>query len=274
MQDAAGYASLRAMVPFTPLVLLPLLVAALVPASDAGSGPGPRGRFERRDVVVRGVTHRYAVWLPPEAGQPQAKRPAILFLHGSGESGTDGEKPTRVGLGPALEAHPERWPFVVVFPQKPTDTEEWWEREDLAFAALADAAGACGIDTTRVALVGMSQGGHGVWMIGARHPERWRCLVPVCGYGRARTVAPRIRDLPVWCFQGLKDDVVMPHETREIMRWLRDLQGDAGPDTNRIRVTYYPDANHNSWDPAFAEPELPVWIARWVGANQRAGGVP
>jgi len=253
------------MTPFTPLVLLPLFVAALVPASASASGPDARGRFEHRDVAVRGVTHRFAVWLPPDYAKDGAKRPAILFLHGSGESGTDGEKPTHVGLGPVLEAHPERWPFIIVFPQKPTDTEEWWEREDLAFAALSDAAEAYGIDTSRVALVGMSQGGHGTWMIGARHPDRWRCLVPVCGYGRARTVAPRILELPVWCFQGLKDDIVMPHETREIVRWLHDLRRSAGLDTSEVRATFYPEANHNAWDPAFAEPELPVWIARHLG---------
>jgi len=255
------------MTPFTPLILLPLFVAALAPSSASVSGPDSQGRFEHRDVAVRGTTHRFAVWLPPGDVKDGTKRPAILFLHGSGESGTDGEKPTHVGLGPALQAHPERWPFIVVFPQKPTDTEEWWEREDLAFAVLADAAQAYGIDTARVALVGMSQGGHGTWMIGARHPERWRCLVPVCGYGRARTVAPRIRALPVWCFQGLKDDVVMPHETREIIRWLHDLRRSAGLDTSEVRATFYPDANHNSWDPAFAEPELPVWIARHLGAK-------
>ena len=29
-------------------------------------------------------------------------------------------------------------------------------------------------------------------------------------------------------------------------------------------MTFYPDANHDAWDPAFAEPELPRWIAGWL----------
>ncbi len=26
------------------------------------------------------------------------------------------------------------------------------------------------------------------------------------------------------------------------------------------RLTLYPEANHDSWDPAIAEPDLPAWI--------------
>ncbi len=250
-----------------PTVLLLALPVFAVAAAlgQGGAAPSAAGRFEYRTVKVKGTAHRFAVWLPPGFEKGGPKRPAILFLHGSGESGTDGERETKIGLGPALEAHPERWPFVVVMPQKPTADEEWWEHEDLAFAALADAAKVYGLDEDRVALVGMSQGGHGTWMIGARHPGRFRCLVPVCGYGRAQTVATRLRRTPLWCFQGLKDDVVLPYETQEIVRWLREFEQHEGIDSTLVRATFYPDANHNSWDSAFAEPELPVWIAGWLG---------
>ena len=244
----------------------PLLLAAvtLASAAEPAMNAPNTGRFEHRDVRVAGATHRYAVWLPPGFDPKAGPKPTIVFLHGSGECGTDGEKPYRVGLGPALQAHPERWPFVVVFPQKPTADEEWWEHEALVFAALDDAAKHFGADAKRVALAGMSQGGHGTWLIGARHPERFRCLVPVCGYGRAQTIATRIRNVPVWCFQGMKDDVVVPAETQEIVRWLRELKASGGLDSTNWRATFYPEANHNSWDPAFAEPELPKWIAGWL----------
>ncbi len=250
----------------TLLAALPVFAVAAA-LTQGGSAAATPGRFEFRTVKVKGVAHRFAVWLPPGFTKDGPKRPAILFLHGSGESGTDGEKETKVGLGPALEAHPERWPFVVVMPQKPSEFEEWWEHEDLAFAALDDAARVYRLDERRVALVGMSQGGHGAWMMAARYPDRWRCVVPICGYARAHTVAPRISRLPVWCFQGLKDDVVNPHETREIVRWLRDIEKRDGLDTTLVRATFFPDANHDAWDPAFAEPELPVWIAQHLAAK-------
>jgi len=245
---------------------LPLLLAATTFASTGSSATAIRdsSHFVYRDVRVAGKTHRYAAWLPPGFDRKGPKWSAIVFLHGSGESGTDGERPTRIGLGPALQARPERWPFVVLFPQKPTADEEWWESEALVFATLDDAARHLNVDKRRAALAGMSQGGHGTWMIGARHPDRWRCLVPVCGYGRAQTVATRLRRMPIWCFQGMKDDVVLPHETQEIVRWLREFEQHEGIDSTLLRATFFPDANHNAWDPAFATEDLPGWIAKWM----------
>ena len=248
---------------FVPSTLLALLLATATYAATDMTAPN-LGRIEYRDVRVAGETHRYAVWLPPGYAAGSGSWPTIVFLHGSGECGRDGQAPLRIGLAPALQAHPERWPFVVVFPQKPTADEEWWEHEALVFATLDDAAKHFGADPRRAALAGMSQGGHGAWMIGARHPDRFRCLVPVCGYGRAQTIATRVRNVPVWCFQGLKDDVVLPHETEEIVRWMRELKVSGGLDTTNLRATFYPDANHNSWDAAFAEEDLPKWIARWT----------
>ncbi len=239
------------------LLGLPLLLAL---AADARAAAVPdTGRFEFRTVKVGHERHRYAVWLPP-GHDAHRDWPAILFLHGSGECGTDAEKPIRIGLGPALLAHPERWPFVVVFPQKPLEDEEWEEREDLVFKVLDDAVKPFGIDRTRVALAGMSQGGHGVWMIAARHPGFWVCLVPVCGYGRARSVQRRAAGLPVWAFHGLKDDLVDPQDTQRIVAGLREHAAEHGLDPSQVRMTLFPDANHDAWDPAFGSDSLAAWL--------------
>ncbi len=252
----------------TALALLPVLALASLAGTSRASAAPDSGRFEFRTVHVDGQAHRYAVWLPP--GHADAKAwPAILFLHGSGECGSDGEKPTRVGLGPALLRDPARFPYVVVFPQKPFEDEEWEEREPLVFAVLRDAVRRDHVDATRVALVGISQGGHGTWMIGARHPKLWACLVPVCGYGRARTIQNRATNLPVWAFHGLRDDLVDPNDTRHIVAGLREARAAKGLDPDAVRMTLFPDANHNSWDPAFASDSLATWLAERLGTPTR-----
>lgn len=247
-----------------PSLLLALVAVALAaPDSSAADGAG---RLVFREVKVKRATHRYAVWLPP-GHDPAQRWPALVFLHGSGESGTDGEKPTRVGLGPRLEEHPERWPFVVVFPQKPLEAEEWEEREDLVFAALDRATREFAIDPKRVGLTGMSQGGHGTWHIGARHAKRWACLAPVCGYGHGSTLGPRLVRMPVWAFHGLRDDVVDPGDTRRILQRIHEHRARAGLGPDGARMTLFPDANHNSWDPAYAHDSLNVWLRETLGAR-------
>lgn len=249
-----------------PLLLLaPLFLLAAVTSAGAQT-PSAAGRFVAREVKVGAEKHKFMIWLPPGHDAHQ-KWPTIVFLHGSGESGTDGEKPTWVGLGPALKAHPEQWPYVVVFPQKPSDEEEWEEREAVAFAALDDATRAFGADPKRVALMGMSQGGHGAWFIGARHADRWRCLVPICGYGRPHCISGRVAALPVWAFHGLRDDVVDPRETQATIAQTRDIRKLRGLDPETARITLFPEANHNAWDPAIAHDSLHVWLAERLGAR-------
>jgi predicted peptidase len=249
----------RALPPALP-VWIPLAVSVLaLQAHAGGTDSSSTGRFEIRTLRFDHARHLYSVWLPP-GFSTRVKWPAILFLHGSGECGADGLKPTTIGLGPALSAHPERWPMVVVFPQKDHEELEWEEREEFALKVLDHAIGPCSIDRHRVALVGVSQGAHGAWMVAAHHPERWTCVVAVAGYGRARTVSPRVARLPVWAFHGLRDDLVDPNDTRRIVAGIRDDRVRLGLDSTGVRMTLYPDANHNSWDPAFAETELPGWI--------------
>ena len=248
------------------LMLLPIVALAAI-ATPARTGAAPdTGGFVYRTVRVGGESHRYAIWLPPGHAAKDTW-PAIVFLHGSGECGLDGEKPTRMGLGPALVAHPERWPFVVVFPQKPAEDPEWEECEPLVFRVLGDAVRRFRVDEARIALAGMSQGGHGTWFLGARHPERWKCLVPICGYGRPRNIQRRAVKLPVWAFHGLRDDVVDPNDTRRIVAGLREERTARGLDPGEVHMTLFPDANHDSWDPAFAHDSLNVWLKERLGVR-------
>ncbi len=239
--------------------------------AGGASGADPAG-IRLRATTLAGSTVRYALYVPPGYSARRAW-PCVVFLHGSGECGTDWAKPTRVGIGPALRAHPERWPCLVVFPQKPQEDEEWEEHEDLVLGVLAAVRREFHVDAERIALTGVSQGGHGAWMMGARHPGMWSCLAPVCGYGRAFTVAARVARLPVWAFHGLRDDIVDPRDTERIVAGIQDERRRLGlvPDgPDGARMTLYPDADHDSWDPAYAEPELPAWML----SRRRLGGPP
>src|SRR5215467_1684769 len=129
-----------------------LLSMSLGPTAARGSetSADSLGHFEFRTVIAEGGAHRFAIWVPPRFDSTRAW-PAIVFLHGSGECGTDGERPTRIGLGPELTAHPRHWPCVVVFPQKPIEDEPWEAREALVTAALRQAQREFHIDERRVA---------------------------------------------------------------------------------------------------------------------------
>lgn len=230
------------------------LLAGCVADRDAGGVPeytGPRGMVERT-ITVQGATHAYAVWVPPGVDLRRPV-PLIVFLHGKGECGTDGLKQTAVGIGPALTGSPGRWPAIVLLPQKPDFEKQWEEFDPMVTAQIEALRAEFHIDPARTVITGLSQGGHGTWTLGALHPDRWAALVPICGYGDPEVIAPKVAAMPVWAFHGGKDDVVPPQQTQAIVDALRRAGGSP-------KFTLYPDANHNSWDRAYGEPELPAWL--------------
>jgi len=221
----------------------------------------PPGGLLMRTATIDSVEHRFAVWVPPtyDGSRPW---PCVVFLHGSGECGMDGLKQTTVGLGPAAQADPSQWACIIVMPQKPRQAMEWEEFEAGVLSALEAARREFNIDPARIALTGLSQGGHGAWVLGARHAGLWSCVVPVCGYVHPSTIAPRLAGMPVWAFHGEKDVVVPSDGTRRTVEALRREKSGQGGDVHgpEPRMTLYPDLGHNCWDKAYREEKLGEWV--------------
>lgn len=222
------------------------------------------------EIEGAGARLPYLIYVPRD--YDAARRwPLILFLHGQGESGTDGWRQLLQGLPPALFAAPERWPAIILMPQKP-DPEREWESYEKALLALVDRARRTwSIDSERVLLTGLSQGGHGSWVLGARHPDLWAAVGPVCGYvaarrrdaagripsdafgGTAAELAKPLASTPVWAFHGAIDDVVPVAETETMIAALR--AAGAAP-----RITIVPEVGHGVWSRAYEDPEFAAWL--------------
>lgn len=246
--------------------------------SDPLPPPTPPGEVRVHDfrMEVDGREYAWSVMVPPGA---EAGGPGLLFLHGRGESGSDGKRNLAVGLPPAVRKDPDRWPMVIIVPQKPVHNSEWEDHEKAVLAILDAAAEKGFYAPDRLAVTGLSQGGHGTIWFAANHPGRFRAAAPVCGYidrrfddNQVRIAGPgagssdpgvvemaeKLAGMPVWLFHGGKDDVIPPTESRSLHAALNAKA--------RAPVSYteYPNANHNSWDAAYAEVELPAWILRHI----------
>jgi predicted peptidase len=240
-----------------------LLIASVSPAAETG--------FLNRSVAVDGVDHRYVVYVPRDFNAA-TQWPMILFLHGSGESGTDGLLQTELGLPRAIRRHQERFPAIVVMPQ--VDHGKWWSdsgMEKHALAALDASAREFHGDPDRIYLTGLSLGGYGTWSIAANNPGKFAALVPICG-GIVRPVrgsqsAPEVASAdpyaeaakkigsttPIWMFHGDADESVPVTESRKLMEALQKIAAN-------VRYTEYPGVQHNSWDLAYNNPEFPTWL--------------
>ena len=149
-------------------------------------------KFEDKTIEYKGGTVKYQVCVP--AGYEAAKpMPLILFLHGSGEQGDDGQKQSSVGIGPAIRKNPQGWaPFLTLLPQKPRARGGFMEYEDLILAQLEKTKKEYKIDEARIYLTGLSMGGMGSWLLAGKHPQLWAAVAPVCGAGNPAD-APKIK---------------------------------------------------------------------------------
>jgi predicted peptidase len=211
-----------------------------------------QGFLDRVYKDSSGKEVKYILFVPHEYKGDQAY-PTILFLHGAGESGTDGKKQSAVGLGPAIRKNEKTFPFIALFPQ--SQRGGWGATTDegkRAMAILAEVEANYKVDSKRIYLTGLSMGGMGTFSLAAAHPEKWAAIVPVCGRGNAGT-AEKMKNIPCWCFHGDADNAVNVKGSREMM----DALKKAGAEP---KYTEYPGVGHNSWDKAYGTKELYDWL--------------
>ncbi len=245
---------------FRCMALLCVTLVAMLAIGCGGSNPAgavnklaPKGTgFQKLELKLpSGETRNYSLFVPFNY-DGKAPVPAIVFLHGQFEGGSDGVKNTTVGLGPAIKRDPGKWPVAVIFPQSPDGSWTGPRQHAIAIAALDDASRRIRIDADRVTLAGLSTGGEGCYTLAARHPDRFAALVPKCGGSETQTVQA-IKHLPIWVFHNQGDPFRLHASSRKMVDRINQAGGNA-------RLTSYGALGHNCWDRAYNEKDLLPWI--------------
>lgn len=207
----------------------------------------------------------------PRNFDPKLKYPVIFVLHGRGESGSDNEKQLTHGASLFLqEKVQKKYPAIVIFPQCTEDS--YWANVNI----VKDATGKRNfnfqkggkptkamkallgmvdnilekpyINRNQVYVGGLSMGGMGTYELLRRKRKTFAAAFAICGGDHIANV-DKYKKVPLWIFHGGKDDVVNPAFSTLIANQLKIIGKE-------VKFTLYPDANHNSWDSAFKEPEL------------------
>ncbi len=200
--------------------------------------------------VIHKVHLNYLAYVPEAAAaNPDKKWPAILFLHGSGERGTNLMAVAVHGPPKIVKDKPD-FGFIVISPQCPP-TMRGWDVEALAALAkqvLRDYP----IDPDRFYLTGLSMGGFGSWDLAAANPHLFAAMAPVCGRGNPADAA-KLKNLPIWVFHGGKDQTVPIKGSEQMFDAITAIGGN-------IKFTVYPEAGHDSWTVTYDNPELYAWF--------------
>ncbi|MBU3138275.1 prolyl oligopeptidase family serine peptidase [Clostridium gasigenes] len=213
-----------------------------------------------------------------EAGK---KYPLVLFLHGSGERGSDNAMHLQGNEGAVAWADPkqqEKNPAYVLAPQA-VATEQltmYWADEPnytSVMDLLNETIQKYDVDTNRIYVVGMSNGGIGTWNIIEKDPDLFAAAVPICGMGDIRDIKvgdkynvskdndiyKNIKDMPIWIFHAEDDPLVDVRYSRDAEKSIKELGG------KNVKYTEYPAGTimpmgHFSWVPALQSQEMKDWM--------------
>jgi predicted peptidase len=204
------------------------------------------------------ITIHYMLFVPEGYDSSDKKWPLMLFLHGLGECGNNELERVKIHGPPSFVDSRPDFPFVLVAPQCPPppgqmkDVPTAWKADQL-IQLLDHVTNQLRIDRTRVYCTGLSMGGFGTWRLVAAYPERFAAALPICGGGAAKEWACSLRRVPIWAFHGAKDTVVPLSKSEEMVDAVRRAGGD-------VKLTVYPDVEHNSWKPTYDDPKVYEWL--------------
>ncbi len=190
-------------------------------------------------------------------GYDASKRwPVIVYLHGSGERGSDNRRQLlhcdRYFEDREVRAH---LPAIIVAPQCPGDDTwggPWFGGSSPAQRAVLRLTEELGtrrtVDSSRLALLGVSMGAIGGWEILAKHPGVFSSAALLCGEPDLSWEA-KLQGQRIWSFHGEADQQVTIGRARA-------LHAKLPPPA---RFTGLPGRGHDIWN-VLGESSLYRWL--------------
>lgn len=228
-------------------------------------------RFAARKHILAGDTLAYRLLVPDY--DTMRKYPLVVFLHGSGERGTDNEAQLKWGAmnfatDQAMAAHQA----IVLAPQCPPGAR--WDNFErpgkgsrkltlnadpskqaiLLVNLIGQLSRQMAIDTNRIYITGLSMGGFGTFDLIQRYPSLFAAAVPVCGGGDSTKVAS-IAHLPIWVFHGAEDPSVDVKMSDDMVNALTTAGAHPG-------YTRLPETGHFAWLAAYTDSLMMEWLFR------------
>jgi len=240
--------------------------------------PVDANAFFRREMYVDATGNKLPYQLmtpwqtdrPSNVQRPTSNVPLVIFLHGSGERGTDNHAQMKNGVHAFVEkTMREKHPHYLLVPQCP-EGAVWgginrnWERVvfndssysrpgkmviELIEKTLREHPD---IDPKRIYITGLSMGGFGTFDLLMRRPELFAAGMPLCGGGDPN-FAERIQNIPLWVFHGRLDEAVYPRLSWQIVEALKKVG-------SKVQYTEYSTFGHNIWDVTYYNPAVLEWL--------------
>ena len=174
----------------------------------------PTGRLPSQTIRVGDGERNYGLYVPVTYDSSR-RYPLIICLHGAGFDG---------------DTYLDRWQsrleesYILACPS--LEDGAWWSREgeELVLALLSKVSREYHIDSDRIFLSGMSNGGIGTFLIGLNHPDRFAALIPMAAV-LPKALFPLLdnaKNTPFYLIHGAQDQVMTVRYSRDVTAYLEE----------------------------------------------------
>jgi len=209
----------------------------------------------------------------PENIDKNKKYALMIFLHGAGERGSDGNhlsyKVQAQFIKNIVEDDKLKEQFIVFAPQCPNEMQ--WVNSDwhpgkydftntpqsipeaLVMSYIEkEILGKYEIDKSRIYVTGLSMGGFGTWDLITRYPDLFAAAMPICGGCDVKT-AEAVKHIPIRIYHGDKDTAVLIDGEIDMAEELTKLGSD-------IKMTVLQGLGHDAWVYGYGDKEVFDWF--------------
>jgi len=214
------------------------------------------------------------LYVPSEAADPANLRPLILFMHGSGETGTNNVSQINGNIDNLLQGAKDNGAFLYA-PQATTFTWGDLTRTANVMSMIDQALLDFNVDPNRLYVTGLSMGGGGAWNMLNRYDDRFAAGVPIAAVSPSGDFNPaNLVGKPTWAFHARDDGTVSPVATRNVVNAV--LSAASAPlinyptenfstleyrnDIVGISHTEWRSGGHGIWGPVYNIPEMYDWM--------------
>lgn len=255
----------------SPLFSFAIAILSQTSLSLALTTPGQDLKLTFTDTALNNATMPYNLFLPQNySSTTSSNLPVIIFLHGSGECGTDNNKQVDSWFPPIVsetQSSTSKHRAIVIAPQCAVGKS--WSGNTLqeVMDILKYVETTQKVNTNKVYITGISLGGIGTWTALSQFPNTFAAGMPLSGWGNTSTALSLVNE-PIWAFHGLADNTVSSTGTTSIINAIRNDHG-----TKAIE-TLVPGLDHGSgWDTFYTNGAYKIGDAYTSGGSPNGTGL-
>ncbi len=239
-------------------ILMPaLLTVVWASAPDAAVAQNPGDSIPLVFDDGAGNTLLYRLFLPPGHDDPGGEFPLTVFLHGSGQTGTDNVSQLLFIDGLIAATQSDRFASFLLVPQSQPGQGGWNPLTvGLTIQVMEQLEQQYSIDESRRYLTGLSMGGFGTWGTIGAFPDLFEAAVPMSAWGDP-SAAEQYIETRIWSFHGRSDNLPAQFN-RETILAIEEAGGSP--------LYTETSGGHVIWEPIYNDPDddLYPWLFEGV----------